>query len=227
MKYGKDPDNVPIDLNSCLFSVIGSQIGRNPSELRQWTVLNLKSNFRKLANWIDEILRLEKNGEIILLIGGARYCGTSPNDARIILDRSQNKKSHPNHGSLGHPRGHAVNPSGYGIAEFSQSSRKTGFQSRDDQDYVTHLALRTKKAQKTMNELNLGLTDKAVYITSETLRNSRNLPQIVEYQNGKLVKTGKMSAVVLVLRHQMGQFDNPDADVFIQTCFPKMEKNTN
>lgn len=201
--------------------MIGSQIGRDPSELRQWTILNLKSNFRKLANWIDKILRLGKNGEIILMIGGARYSGTSPSDARIILDSSQDQMSH-GHPPPGHPRGHAEHPSGFSIVEYSQHSDKTGFQSRADQDYVTHLALSTRIAQDAMTELNRGKTTIAVRIPSDTLRNSRNLPQVVKYQNGLLKGRGNMIAVVLVLRHHVGQSNNPDADVFVHTCYPIM-----
>ncbi|XP_036148763.1 uncharacterized protein LOC118647624 [Monomorium pharaonis] len=55
LRDSKDPDNVIIDLNSCLFSVIGSQIGQNPLKLRKWTVLKLKDNFQNLAKWLDKI----------------------------------------------------------------------------------------------------------------------------------------------------------------------------
>ncbi|XP_025261697.1 uncharacterized protein LOC112637070 [Camponotus floridanus] len=223
LKCGKDPDNIPFDLNSCLFSVIGSQIGRNPSELRQWTILNLKSNFWKFADWIDKILRLWENGEIILMIGGARYCGTSPEAAKIILDRSQDEWSHGfERGHLGHSRGHAVYASGYSIVDYSQNSMKTGFQSRADQDYVTHLALSTRRAQNAMKALNDGSISEGVRIPSSNLRNSTNLPQVVRYENGRLVAQGDMTDVILVLRHQRGQFRNPDADVFVQTCYPLM-----
>lgn len=157
------------------------------------------------------------------MIGGARYCGTSPSDARIILDRSENESSHGHKRSpRGHSRGHAAHPSGFSIVDFSQNSNKTGFQSRADQDYVTHLALSTKMAQDAMRELNRGSTTIAVRIPSDVLRNSRNLPQVVRYINGILVARGNMIAVLLVLRHHIGQFNNPDADVFVQTCYPIM-----
>ncbi|XP_070172086.1 uncharacterized protein [Polyergus mexicanus] len=221
LKYGKDPDNISIDLNSCLFSVIGSQIGRDPSELRKWTVLKLKSKFRKLVNLINKILRLEKNGEIILMIGGARYCGTSPKHARIILDNSQDHKCH-GFSNPGHPRGHAYHPSGFSIVHYSLNSVKTGFPTRADQDYVTHLALRTEQAQNAMTVLNKGRDTITIHVTPNELGNSGNLPRVIKYTNGIEETTGDMRDVVLVLRHHEGQFENPDADVFVQTCYPRL-----
>ncbi|EFN70097.1 hypothetical protein EAG_07492, partial [Camponotus floridanus] len=97
---------------------------------------------------------------------------------------------------------------------------KTGFQSRADQDYVTHLALSTRRAQNAMKALNDGSISEGVRIPSSNLRNSTNLPQVVRYENGRLVAQGDMTDVILVLRHQRGQFRNPDADVFVQTCYP-------
>lgn len=224
LKYGKDPDNIAIDLNSCLFSVIGSQIGQNPSELRKWTVLKLKSNPRRLTNQIDNILRLEENGEIILMIGGARYHGTSPSHARVILDGSQNQRCHA-FPHLGHPRGHASHPSGYdNVENYSIGSNKTGFLSRVDQDYVTHLALRTKKAQNAMADLNRGRTTIEITVCPEEMMNLRNnLPKAREYHNQvPITEERDIRDVVLVLRHHDCQFNNPDADVFVQTCFPRI-----
>lgn len=224
LKYGKDPDNTFIDLNSCLFSVIGSQIGQTPSELRKWTVLNLKNNCRKLANWINKILRLEKNGKINLMIGGARYCGTSPSHARVILDNSQNQRCHEFikfTSTLGHPRGHASHPSGDNVENYSRQNMKTGFLSRADQDYITHLALTTKKAQDAMNKLNAGKISLTVTVDVKELRNLRNnLPKAREYLKGEPMIEGDIKTVVMVLRHHEGQFENPDADVFVQTCYP-------
>ncbi|KAM0728122.1 hypothetical protein ACS0PU_005591 [Formica fusca] len=220
LKYGKDPDNISIDLNSCLFSVIGSQIERDPSELRKWTVLRLKSKFRKLVNLINEILRLQKNGEIILMIGGARYCGTSPKHARIILDNSQGHKCH-GYLNPGHPRGHAFHPSGFSIVDYSLTGVKTGFPTRADQDYVTHLALRTQKAQKAMDDLNNGAITASITVTPNELGNSRNLPRVIRYYNKEELTGGDMQDVILILRHHEGQYKNPDADVFVQTCYPR------
>ncbi|KAL6424430.1 hypothetical protein ACFW04_009893 [Cataglyphis niger] len=223
LKYGKDPNNISIDLNSCLFSVIGSQIERNPSQLRKWTVLKLKNKFRKLVNLIDKILKLEKNGETILMIGGARYCGTSPLHAKIILDNSQDQISH---GFLnpGHPRGHAYHPYGFSIVNYSLNSVKTGFPSRKDQDYITHLALKTTEATNAMKYLNekdnhLSIT---ITLTPDQLNSPRNLPSVVKYKNGQLETTGDMKDVVLVLRHHKNQNENQYADVFVQTCFPTL-----
>lgn len=159
------------------------------------------------------------------MIGGARYCGTSPLHAKIILDNSQDQKCH---GFLnpGHPRGHAYHPLGFSIVNYSLNSVKTGFSSRDDQDYVTHLALRTKQAQDAMDYLNKGNHTITITLTPNQLKNSnnlqRNLPRVVKYSNGMEESTGNMKDVVLVLRHHEGQSSNPDADVFVQTCFPRL-----
>ncbi|KMQ97246.1 preprotein translocase subunit-like protein [Lasius niger] len=221
LKHGKDPDNISIDLNSCLFSVIGSQIGQNPSKLRKWTVLKLKSNLRRLANRMDEILSLEKNDKIILMIGGARYCGTSPSHARMILDRSQGQKAH-RFKFAGHPRGHASHPSPPNVEEYSIEEMKSAFLSRADQDYVTHLALTTQTAQNEMNNLNNNPNIFSLTVTVYSAEmNSRNLPKARNYVAGKPSgKEKNMRGVRLVLRHHEGQHKNPDADVFVQTCFP-------
>ncbi|XP_036144488.1 uncharacterized protein LOC118646208 [Monomorium pharaonis] len=69
LRGSKDPDNVTIDLNSCLFSVIGSQIGQDPLKLRKWTVLKLKDNFQNLVKWLDKI-QWKGNAGVFLMIGG-------------------------------------------------------------------------------------------------------------------------------------------------------------
>ncbi|XP_072763645.1 uncharacterized protein [Anoplolepis gracilipes] len=224
LKNGKDPDNISIDLNNCLFSVIGSQIGHNPSKLRKWTILNLKSNFRKLANLMAKILRLEKDGKIILMIGGARYDGTSSNDAKIILDRSQDQPCH-GYPSRGHPRQHALHPSDVNVINYSiqHRSRKSGFLSQTDQDHVAHLALSTREAQNAMRTLNNGGTSVYVEIDSIHLRkNQNNVPRAREYINGELTKEGEIKTVAFVLRHHIGQYNNPNADVFVLTFYPKI-----
>lgn len=157
------------------------------------------------------------------MIGGARYCGTSPRDAKIILNNSENKKSHGfEHRVSAHSRGHAVHPSGFSIVDYSQTEPKTAFQSRDDQDYITHLALSTSMAQNAMNKLNEGSFTEAVTISSVNLRNSRRLPKVVIYDKGSLVQEVDMTEVVLVLRHHIGQYRNPNADVLVHTCYPAM-----
>ncbi|XP_029174655.1 uncharacterized protein LOC114943227 [Nylanderia fulva] len=224
LKCGKDPDNVSIDLNSCLFSVIGSQIGESPSKLRKWTVLKLKSHFRKgrLADRIDKILKLEKNGKIILLIGGARYCGTSPDHAGVILDQSEGRLAH-GHGNPGHPRGHAVHPSPPNVQTYSQRGWKTAFLSRDDQNYVVHLALTTQQAKAAMDRLNRGATSEAIDVLPSEMNHSESFPRGREFEGGIATSNEKrIRSVFLLLRHHSSQYNNPDADVFVQTCYPRL-----
>ncbi|XP_018395700.1 PREDICTED: uncharacterized protein LOC108774161 isoform X1 [Cyphomyrmex costatus] len=99
LRGGKDPDNVISDLNSCLFSAIGSQIGQNPLRLRKWTQLKLKVNFQNLIKWIDKILQLEGSNKRILMIGGARYIGKTIEDAKAILDKSQRAEGYNQYSS--------------------------------------------------------------------------------------------------------------------------------
>lgn len=103
----KRPDNIIIDLNSCLFSVIGFQIGQDPLRLRKWTVQKLKNNFYNLTEWIDKIFQLKRNDGVILMIGGAKYNGTSPEDAKKIMNISEGKYAHNSYCLQAHPRGHA------------------------------------------------------------------------------------------------------------------------
>ncbi|XP_036148760.1 uncharacterized protein LOC118647621 [Monomorium pharaonis] len=90
LRDSKDPDNVIIDLNSCLFSVIGSQIGQNPLKLRKWTVLKLKNNFQNLAKWLDKI-QWKKGAEIFFMIGGVN--GHGPESPRKSPGKKSPRKS--------------------------------------------------------------------------------------------------------------------------------------
>lgn len=231
LRGNKDPSVT--DLNSCLFSVIGSQIEQNPLKLRKWTLLKLKNNFQNLVKWINKI-KLKTNDKMIFMIGGARYIGTSPSDAGEILNRSDNENCHEsNRHPAGHPRGHASgspNDCTLTIEKYSKNQPKTGFLSRADQNYVTHLALKTKAALDAMKELNDGLISKVIQIPAEDLKNvvcSKNdLPLAKWWRNGKEEKnSGKaIKAVLLVLRHHKEEFGNENADVFIQTCYPIIDK---
>lgn len=172
---------------------------------------------------MDEILSLEKNDKTILMIGGARYCGTSPSHARIILDRSQDQRAY-GHPNPGHPRGHASHPSPPNVEIYSINEMKSAFLSRTDQDYVTHLALITQKAQNAMAELNKGVMSISITVHPEDM-NSRNLPKARNYVAGNPLGEAKnITGVTLVLRHHEGQYRNPDADVFVQTCFPRIPR---
>ncbi|XP_014481751.1 PREDICTED: uncharacterized protein LOC106748068 [Dinoponera quadriceps] len=229
LQAGKDPDNTDIDLNSCLFSVIGSQTGLNPSELRKWTILRLKGNLRQLADQLDKILQLEGTKKGVLMIGGARYSGTSANDAGIVLDKSQNARCYA-HRALGHPRGHASDPSATGSTDnvenysLSTGSAKTGFLSRADQNLVTHSVLRSDNAYSAMQRLNGGSTNEVVEVWPSMLRyNGRNWPRARWYARGYPSGPEQdIRQVLMVLRHHDADYRNQDADVFIHTCYPKV-----
>ncbi|EFN81908.1 uncharacterized protein LOC105185607 [Harpegnathos saltator] len=233
LMQAKDPDNTDFDLNSCLFSVIGSQTGLNPSELRRWTVLRLRSNLRQLADQLDEIFQLEEiNNDMVLMIGGARYIGTSAYDAKLVLDNSQNAECYACT-QRGHPRGHASCPpnTSYGYTDsvenysLSTNRNKSGFLSRDDQDKVAHLALSTDHAQAAMEKLDLnGSTSEVVningYLLRKELRNG-NLPKAKWFRAGYPVGDEMdIQQVCMVLRHHKEHFRDRNKDVFVHTCYP-------
>ncbi|XP_036144512.1 uncharacterized protein LOC118646216 [Monomorium pharaonis] len=90
LRGSKDPDNVTIDLNSCLFSVIGSQIGQDPLKLRKWTVLKLKDNFQNLVKWLDKI-QWKGNAGVFLMIGGVN--GHKPESPKKSSRKESPRKS--------------------------------------------------------------------------------------------------------------------------------------
>ncbi|XP_024892063.1 uncharacterized protein LOC112467611 [Temnothorax curvispinosus] len=234
----KDPDNVITDLNSCLFSVIGFQIGQDPLKLRKWTVLQLKNNFQNLAKWINKV-KLERNDKMILMIGGARYRGTEPAHAKAILDRSENRESNyykKGYPVKGHARGHSMkiyseDDPYQTVEQYARqySKDKAGFLSRADQDFVADLALRTEEAQLAMRRLNDRINPtpiEEIRISANALRNicsERPLPQIKVWdKNGNEYPRSlqDLETVKLVITHQHNMSDMTDEDVFVITFYP-------
>lgn len=82
-----------------------------------------------------------------------------------------------------------------------------------------------------MEKLNSGLMSIPVKMLARDLKKvecgSHDLPLGKQWQNGKEVKSSErpINAVFLVLRHHLGEFNNKDADVFIQTCYPIIVTN--
>ncbi|RLU20615.1 hypothetical protein DMN91_007228 [Ooceraea biroi] len=236
LRHGKDPDDTIVDLNSCLFSVIGSQTGQDPSKLREQLVLKLKRNLQELACQVDEIIRLKGNDGITLMIGGARYNGNSPRDAAIILDNSQNVLCE-NCRYLGHPRGHASHPHATGnldsVENYARSTgkRRTGFLSRNDQNLVAHLALSTQQAQNAMEKLNTPEESVSEEISTEILKAAVKpyraaLPKAKLYDCDGISRQEKKDflTVILVMRHHQNKMCMPDADVFVVTFYPFLGK---
>ena len=221
LRGNREPSS-PQDLNDCLFSVIADQTGHAASELRAETIARLKKNVRSLANRIEKIAELEKCDKISLLIGGARYNGSGPNDAKRVIEKSQNGPCSMN-GSHGHPRGHASHPQASGTTEsvenYSTTGFKSAFLSRNDQDAVAHMALRTSDAQRAMETLNAGNATYAVHLSPGQL--SGPLPQGIAFNQGhQTIGPSPIRKLVLVLRHHAGQQNNPDADVHLFTFYP-------
>ena len=221
----KDPVNVELDLNACLFSVIAAQTGKNTNDLRTNTIDFLTKNTKHLVRLIN---KFASNNNRSLMIGGARYVGTSPGAACIILNNSQNVLCHECR-DYGHPRGHASNINATGpkdsVENYSLTtlSMKSGFLSRSDQNNVAHVTLTHAEARRAMEELNDGVTSKTITLSRRDLqRNHFILPRMKEYKNGRAV-TGELDIlrVTIVLRHHQGRFRDPDADVFVHTFYPR------
>lgn len=223
---GKDPDSIDMDLNNCLFSVIGFQTGLNPLALRKWTVSILKGKLQQLADQLDEILQLEKRNPI-LMIGGARYSGVSANDAKLILDKSQNAQCYSFASHIrGHPRGHASYPAASGptdsVENYSHSTGqlKTGFLSRSDQDSAAHQVLTGRRAQSAMNALNAGSKSEAVKEWANGRENHHWL-RAKCYRDGYSIGPEQdIQEIVMVLRHHANYYGDRNADVLVHTFYP-------
>lgn len=113
------------------------------------------------------------------------------------------------------------------IENETKKGPKTGFVSEDDQAFVFHHAMQTKKAKRAMDELNKYGSDanntdhrrQEVLITARDL----NLPRSAyggSWEDGKLVLSWPVTDVLMVLQHYKGQQKNPKSRVHIQTLFP-------
>ncbi|XP_034186535.1 uncharacterized protein LOC117607218 [Osmia lignaria lignaria] len=218
----KDPAEIEKDLNACLFVVIAAQTGKNSTDLRNSTIDYLTNNANYL---IEEIDKISSDDNALLMIGGARYNGTSPRAAGIILDDSQNVLCDGCR-EVGHPRGHASDKDATGpidsVENYSRTtgSRKSGFLSRNDQNLVAHYALCHESAQQAMNSLNNGEFSLAITLLGKELPTA--LPKMKEFVNGEAF-TGELSIirVTVVLRHHQGKRNDPDANVFVHTIYPR------
>ncbi|XP_076392517.1 uncharacterized protein LOC143265258 [Megachile rotundata] len=220
----KEPTKVETDLNACLFAVIAAQTGRSVNDLRTSTIEFLTNNANYLTDEIDKLLSVDTN-DVSLMIGGARYNGTSPRAAGIILDRSQNALCDGCR-VTGHPRGHASDKDATGPADSVENysrtsgSMKSGFLSKDDQNKVAHFALSHERSIRAMENLNRGGQSEAVTLNRREL--NIDLPKMKEFVNGEPY-TGEMDIiqVTLVMRHHLGKRDDPNADVFVHTIYPR------
>lgn len=100
---------------------------------------------------------------------------------------------------------------------------KSGFLSRADQNNVAHFALRHYKAQQAMAELNNGAISQSIILSRRDLQNDHCvLPKMIIYYNGE-ASFGELDIirVTLVLRHHLGKYNDPEADVFVHTFYPR------
>ncbi|XP_015124058.1 uncharacterized protein LOC107046074 [Diachasma alloeum] len=219
-----DPEGLSeeMTLNNCLFNVVCAQTGRKPSTLRKKTIREMRKHIKSLARRIQAMVRQEECEGRVILIGGASYAGTSNTDAQRIIDDSQRGRCHPGH-QHGHPRGHASYPEATGATESAENysrigGRKTGFLSRNDQDTVGHMALRTSAARRAMEALNRGSENQAVRLNPSELDGS--LPRGAEFRDGNMDSPRPIKQLVLVLRHHTGHAHDPGYPVFVHTFYP-------
>ncbi|XP_076240429.1 uncharacterized protein LOC143182969 [Calliopsis andreniformis] len=223
-----DPISVEKHLNGCLFETIASQTGRSSVEFRRITVKYLTDNIQSFTDQIDEFLPSVGKKATPLMIGGARYVGTSPHAAKIILDNSQNALCHEC-SQYGHPRAHASDKNATGptdsVENYSRmrGDMRSGFLSREDQDEGAHYALIHRKTQIAMKRLNSGSTNEAVTLTASELEETGCvLSKMKEWYKGEEY-TGELDIlrVTIVLRHHEGKYFDPNADVFVHTFYPR------
>ncbi|XP_036144494.1 uncharacterized protein LOC118646211 isoform X2 [Monomorium pharaonis] len=217
LRGSKDPDNVTIDLNSCLFSVIGSQIGQDPLKLRKWTVLKLENDSQSLAKWLDKI-QWKGSAGVFLMIGGVnghgpesprtkseevRYSKRYPahsqkEDARQLLEDSENIEGEGDvgddkHDLIGHSREqHVVGGRNGGVATYTRINKCAAtyaFQSEQDQDYALHRALLSKSGQEALHKLDNSIKSDANIPVSELKEQDVPFPKGSYWYVGNMEKT--------------------------------------
>ncbi|XP_036144077.1 uncharacterized protein LOC118646004 [Monomorium pharaonis] len=249
LRGSKDPDNVTLDLNSCLFSVIGSQIGQDPLKLRKWTVLKLKDNFQNLAKWLDKIPM--GNAGIFLMIGGVnghrprrsrqsregysrRYPAHSQEkDATKILDDSENVEGEGDVNEdledlIGHSREkHVVGGRNGGVEVYTRINKCLGvfaFQTEKDQDYVLHRALLSKLGQRALRKLDDTIAASAEIYVSKLIEQNVPFPKASYwYAGNKLHESAEVKGVSLKLRHHKNKRKEKNAKPHIVFIFPFFE----
>lgn len=226
LNNGKNPYLNQTEKNSCCFEVIAYQVNLSPLEIRKKCLNELRIHENYYGGILDEVGK-NKNWQEVLdsMIGGARYQGRSPHDAARVIDDSQNGRCHPD-GLKGHPRGHASHPSATGsddsVENYSRGGWKTGFLSRNDQNYVGNLCFNTSSAQRAMESLNNGSNSEAVHLNIRELGKD-DLPQGQEFRYGAADGSPRrISLLTIVFRHHMQQKNNRMADVFVHTFYPRL-----
>ncbi|KZC05178.1 hypothetical protein WN55_08785 [Dufourea novaeangliae] len=114
------------------------------------------------------------------------------------------------------------------IENYSSGGNKSGFLSQADMNYVTHNALLLEKAKEKMNELNtnaiLTKTDcrKELIVPVEELGITRTIYG-QKWKKGRPIGQIKpVKSITIVLQHQDGKENDPDAPVHIQTLIPRL-----
>lgn len=159
------------------------------------------------------------------IIYGAKYDGASSAAAGALIDRAQGQI--PNGITKpGHARGHAVklpkppNPID-SVQGYSMGTIKTGFRSRDAQNKIVHLALKSQTAQDAMKSLNDPSTTeccKRIFVSSWEVDTYFELVEI--WKNGWKKRNALMVTVVMVLCDFKGRAKDASSDVFIHTAYP-------
>lgn len=160
-----------------------------------------------------------------ITLGVIRYTGSSPDDAKRVLDNSQGTSGF-GWRSRGHPRGHASKPDGgeASVESYSHAGEKTGFMSQEDQDLVVHHALQTRHAQRGMDLLNQGKTRIVIELPVDRL-NLRHQLNIGRWSSGALQEQGPLNGITFLLQRPVGE-EHDSHDVCnpqVFTCYPLLE----
>jgi hypothetical protein len=102
---------------------------------------------------------------------------------------------------------------------------KTGFLSRSAQDLVCHAILSSQEAREAMERLNRGSTREVLYMSAGSVaRMLGDLPPPANsWVNGIKDSSPDFtpSRFRIILEHQQGQQNNPEAEVKVHTFFPE------
>lgn len=226
--------------NNCLLNVLASQTGQNPDTLRKNLADNMKANIVSLANTVPDLIELQNNPKSIFT-GGARYNGNIGN----TLYLSQGKRSHKTKpkgpqvsNAKGHPEGHipkGIPSTGIDIDCAENYSRgannsKTAFDNRNEAMVVMDILLNTPKAQDAFDNLNRGSDCEPLEFSKIEIENAyktagratSSIPKVFYYNDGiKNTRPLDMQSYVFVLRHQRNMKADANAEVFLQTAYPK------
>ncbi|AFC70032.1 preprotein translocase subunit SecA [Rickettsia amblyommatis] len=230
--------------NNCLFDAVGSQIGKDSSELRTQTIQRIESDATSYI--VSNVLGVF--GTELLLKGGTPRQYEEDNtssDAGEILDGSQYKPSQSQVDvaknkniklAKGHPRAHALSNSlniipaeedfdsedkiscAENITKVTQST-KTAFISRKQQDSIANEVLKMSESRDAIERLNQGELEVVVSVPTSRLEKNKD-PMMYKVSEGNVKQLQQAKGIKIILGHHEGKQDDPDVYPHIKTMYP-------